>query len=1669
MTTTTKKKMVAATFDVASQFGQVAERGLPVDNRLLESYLDPLLRLGGGGGGNDDGDDDENHHHNKGKHVRAVKMLASKYGGFLVNLIKNSLGSMDALQVSSSSKKDDAFEAAAYSVVRASRTALYCLHSIKSSLKFKKRYTLELYEQKLVSQTLKRGMLVSAWEQSLSLLGRFGVVIEPSSFETDETTRLRRLLCVPEIASIIMFCLYAALRCVGANKNPAAALLQASCAAAHSLKAYSKICYCDETRTEQRKKFETYAKQFHGLLYVDLPKRLSATKDAVVQSRLAAVRCAATCRSIPLTVVLSRTHRAVAAFGDAKSHDALYASIADAMDLMDLHASSKERLRGVARACNFAVRAIEKSTTLNTDATTKDDASDGCGILSAAVRIVASSHRCWGVHGSDEFTPILSSIALFAYNASVKMFNGGDVALAETLLCDLLILMKQSGEACSSSVDIAQVFSLLAACKMKRGEPMDASFMWAEAAERSTDPSFREDVLKSLAKCRNENLVALLDEKGNVEAADVLDLGSLDCSPELLLGMISVQLRTRGDACVDAQKRIRRALERAQDMVMSRLESDAVGEDVRLMLYKAEILSAREAIAARTSCAVEDNDDATMRDLGSAFSRAALNTASEILKRAQTILCESTSSEYPSNGLAFRVLLATAFHEWALSVRAAPSAGTPSEAVSLRVAALVQKAAVRFEKISASDLLQLHDERLIQKYDRTFCDFLRTAARKLQLMGFAQTSSQLWNAIHAVHERMRHSADARFEAHAIEIISECSVNESHLLFSLGSHDLAALKLESELRRHEDCCPPEKGAHFCALVDFAARLRLEGGPAVTNNWGDYKDMLLAAEEASGDAAYASVEGVLKRGLLPSALKSAESALRKRKSWQKRHSAIPFHASSADTLQICTSVLESFAQVGRLWEKRGMLRIAFYYYSKGEELGRELSSPVEVQRFLRLQYELAVRSSDEKSVARIEATMKSLIAAKQPERGAACALQQAWFSLHAAQWKHQRGASKSIGDSVRVCKELAERVAEEMGNQSVRRLRAAIARLEDELLDHNTPGSPFKASLALHGDDIDQFRTETLLARATTCASICASSKSKSTRRAMLTSARNSVECAFSCDMDVAVRSKLFAIKAVLCLLEKTSDAAAAAWYVHASVGGTFNLERQRVLLRENRGRAPDRISDMYKAPFESCDPLVSRECIDKWLPPDLTVCTINVVTELNGVIIARERAHSSPLTQFIKCPGSCANVLSAFADIIERSHGTTRGATEGSASKLSASEKEKWWTDRRSLDDELFAFLRKLEDTFLGKLKVVCAGKPKVRDERMRRRIDSWIEESGGANRVPRDLVDAVVDGIDLLTVEQLAAFFEEWNISEAHKRAGSCLHKDGAEISARMDVSKLKVRELRKELGARSLKTSGLKKELICRLKEAINADRKRIDVPREEVERYPLILVLSGNIQMLPWECFPFLAHQPVSRMPSFPFVLDALRSRDAHSVSPLNGKYLVDPRGDLRGTSTRIASAIEEYQSKFKWTGIVSRRPTEEEFRQSVQHSGIFLYCGHGNAEEFLRREKIAKVRRCAASLLMGCSSGSPEMNGIFDPTTVIHSYLMAGSPCVVANLWDVTDKDLDRFTLALLKQWIGSSGSTIASAISAARSACKLSFLVGAAPIVIGLPSVVVDSMR
>ncbi|KAK3839360.1 MAG: peptidase family C50-domain-containing protein [Linnemannia elongata] len=298
------------------------------------------------------------------------------------------------------------------------------------------------------------------------------------------------------------------------------------------------------------------------------------------------------------------------------------------------------------------------------------------------------------------------------------------------------------------------------------------------------------------------------------------------------------------------------------------------------------------------------------------------------------------------------------------------------------------------------------------------------------------------------------------------------------------------------------------------------------------------------------------------------------------------------------------------------------------------------------------------------------------------------------------------------------------------------------------------------------------------------------------------------------------------------------------------------------------------------------------------------------------------------------------------------------------------------------------------------------------------------------------------------------------------------------------------------------------------------------------------VILVLDKHLQMFPWESCPVLRDEAVSRVPSIWFLRDRIlqqrhllsQSQPQDGYMPTNKTaeesttlvehnwkdlevdgqktfYLLNPGKDLKNTEEEFKDYVKAQPG---WNGIIGRTPLDMECIQGLSKNDLYIYFGHSGGEQYIKPTQIRKLGHCAVSILLGCSSGLLRGSGEFDPTGNAMNYMLAGCPTVVANLWDVTDRDLDRFSKALFTLWglddssgkgnegaltgasrhfVRSSTSStegshvdsdyssvmdartrhslqrprlsIVEAVKEAREECRLKYLVGAATVVYGIP--------
>lgn len=242
-------------------------------------------------------------------------------------------------------------------------------------------------------------------------------------------------------------------------------------------------------------------------------------------------------------------------------------------------------------------------------------------------------------------------------------------------------------------------------------------------------------------------------------------------------------------------------------------------------------------------------------------------------------------------------------------------------------------------------------------------------------------------------------------------------------------------------------------------------------------------------------------------------------------------------------------------------------------------------------------------------------------------------------------------------------------------------------------------------------------------------------------------------------------------------------------------------------------------------------------------------------------------------------------------------------------------------------------------------------------------------------------------------------------------------------------------------------------------------------------------ILILDKALHAFPWESLPCMDGLPISRMPS----LGSLRALiiasqesiqlgqpEGHYVARSSGSYILNPSGDLKKTTSTLAPLLQPLSLPSGRT-IADRAPTETEFANLLTESSYLLYFGHGSGTQYIRPKTIRRLASPpAVSFLMGCSSGALTECGEFEPYGTPINYILAGCPALVANLWDVTDRDCDRFAIGALDEWGLFNGakekkgkgkekdtSSLVQAVAKARSECQYRYLTAAAVCVYGIP--------
>ncbi|KAJ1659087.1 separin protein [Dispira simplex] len=472
-----------------------------------------------------------------------------------------------------------------------------------------------------------------------------------------------------------------------------------------------------------------------------------------------------------------------------------------------------------------------------------------------------------------------------------------------------------------------------------------------------------------------------------------------------------------------------------------------------------------------------------------------------------------------------------------------------------------------------------------------------------------------------------------------------------------------------------------------------------------------------------------------------------------------------------------------------------------------------------------------------------------------------------------------------------------------------------------------------------------------------------------------------------------------------------------------------------------------------------------------LPSNWSVCSLGVYPDQDELFLTRFDSGCSPL--LIRLPLHRMDLRQnrpmthGYESMADEFHSIIRRNNETSASGkfcVSKDDKVKWWRERKSLDDQLRSLLHTIQAYWLGGFTGMFRDIRMVSSEAVSQ-LCSGLHALVGSVAKGRCLTKIkAVEWGDLLKC--ILVLGDSATPSQLQDLVYFILDTY-ATYDVPVAYDDLDVQMVTNEL-----------QELLQRIAH-------EYPIPPSPGRPHHVVLILDKHLQLLPWESMPCLRQRSVSRLPSLHFLRDRMLllyssnqsaniSGDTSNMEPVPGElnqametlsitgrstqckagtrtgtnqsllytgppthdsnitlkvnrkrvfYLLNPGQDLKHTQDMFEPVLSQQPG---WDGIVGRVPMDKECERALKSHDVYLYFGHSGGEQYLKGQKIRRFDRCAVSLLFGCSSGHLKPVGEFDPCGIALDYMVAGCPSLVANLWDVTDKDIDRFSKAVLEEW-------------------------------------------
>ena len=279
-----------------------------------------------------------------------------------------------------------------------------------------------------------------------------------------------------------------------------------------------------------------------------------------------------------------------------------------------------------------------------------------------------------------------------------------------------------------------------------------------------------------------------------------------------------------------------------------------------------------------------------------------------------------------------------------------------------------------------------------------------------------------------------------------------------------------------------------------------------------------------------------------------------------------------------------------------------------------------------------------------------------------------------------------------------------------------------------------------------------------------------------------------------------------------------------------------------------------------------------------------------------------------------------SILQEFNGILEADAVTVLNVPK-SSEEVSDDIKRKWWKTRRQHDEQMKRLVQRMETDILGTAadqlrQVIDNNNNSNNDNNNDNSNNNSNDNSYDSNIDDDDDVVVVVEALD-------ESVLMKWT-----------------------------VKKLRAELRSRQLKVSGKKSELVARLLTTTTATDTTTTTAAATTATTTItttaaatdttttttaaaattatttttsscgsgsvILVLSEELQRLPWESIPLLRNRSVTRCPSIDFILSRCCSSSSKYIRCDNISYVLNPEGNLSSTQSTMLPLFQQYNWK-------------------------------------------------------------------------------------------------------------------------------------------------------